>query len=379
MERALTEALSQWRGSRCELLALNIDSLHELLVRTRPQFPDGRWADVCARRREVDLPGLLSSLPSVDAPSFGPRLDALRAFAPDPHLAEALRWALEAQEDLAAPHHRALWRRVFGTLAWVGDPRVKRWLPALIASQRGGTPASRGWLQREVEALDASLPQPVVRSPRPNPASLPVPPLLGELTDDERLVTADWLSSWDDPLGEFLVLQYREVNGGLQHAQARRMRALQVRHARRWLGPLSRALRLDGLRCERGTLVEGTLSGVRALDLAGHAGWAAVRSLDLRAVRDVDSTRVIRFLREPVLRGVRVLTGCTESLALQLSHDALPFQLERLQVLDHDWQFETLLRVLQGARSLRTLRLLELNGTRWTRDPAGEWRKQLAA
>jgi hypothetical protein len=368
VERALTEALSQWRVSRCEQLALNIDALHEHLVRTRPQFPDGRWLQVCARRREEDLPGLLSSLPPVAAPSFGPRLDALRAFPPNPHLAQVLRWALEERDDLAEPASRALWRRVLATLAWVGDPRTKGWLPALAASQRGGTVASRAWLQREVATLSGSLP--IARAAAPAPFVLPGAPMLGELTDAERLVTADWLSGFDDPLGEFLVLQCQP----LHDEQARRMRALQVRHARRWLGPLSRALRLDRLVFERGVVVEGTLGGVRALETSGHASWCSVRSLDLRALRNVDAGRIVRFLREPVLRGLRVLTGLTEGVVAELAHGAVPFQLERMQVIQ--WQPGELRRLLGLARSLRSLRLLDLNGTRWVRGAGGEWQKE---
>lgn len=372
MERELTEALSRWRVSRCEQLALNIDALHEHLVRTRPQFGDGRWEELCLRRREADLPGLLAMLPPVDDPRFGARLDSLRAFAPDPHLSVALRWALEAREDLAGPEHRALWRRVFSTLAGLGDPRVKGWLPDLVANQRGSTAASRLWLVREALALCGSLPAPARSSP---PLVLPTVPLLSERSDVERLVTADWLSGFEDPLGEFLVLQHLEATRGLQQGQRKRMNQLQTRYARRWLGPLSRALKLEGLRFERGAVVAGTLGGVRALELAGHAGWTSVRALDLRALRSVNAARVAAFLRQPVLRSLTTLTGVPEPIALELAHEPLPFKLERLQIIEAHWHLDSLIKVLQTGRALGSLTALEHHGMRWGRSPEGEWRK----
>ena len=372
MERELIDALSRWRVSRCEQTALNIDALHEHLVRTRPQFGDGRWEEVCLRRREEDLPGLLSTLPAVDDPGFCARLDLLRGFAPDPHLSLVLRWALEAREDLAGPRHRALWRRVFATLAALGDPRVKGWLPELVAHQRGSTASSHRWLIQEANTLCGSLPAPAASSP---PVVLPRVPLLSDRTDHERLITADWLSGFGDPLGEFLVLQHLEATRGLQQGQRKRMNQLQTRYARRWLGPLSRALKLEGLRFERGAVVAGTLSGVRSLDLAGHVGWTSMRWLDLRALRYVTADRVGRFLRQPVLRSLTTLTGVPEHIALELAHEPLPFKLEKLQIIEAHWQLDSLIRILQTGRALGSLTSLEHHGMRWVREAGGEWRK----
>ncbi len=372
MERELTDALSRWRVSRCEQTALNIDALHEHLVRTRPQFGDARWGELCLQRREEDLPGLLAMLPPVDDRRFGERLDALRGFAPDPHVSVALQWALEAREDLAGPEHRALWRRVFSTLACLGDPRVKRWLPDLVANQRGSTATSRHWLMNEVRVLCGSIPAPPASTARP--LVLPTVPLLSDLTDNERLVTADWLSGYEDPLGEFLVLQHFEATRGLQQGQRKRMHQLQTRYARRWLGPLSRALKLECLRFERGAVVAGTLGGVRALELAGHVGWSSVRWLDLRALRGVTTDRVSKFLRQPVLRSLTTLTGVPEHIALDLAHDPVPFKLEKLQIIEAHWHLDSLINVLQTGRALSSLRALEHHGMRWAR-VGGEWRK----
>jgi hypothetical protein len=200
---------------------------------------------------------------------------------------------------------------------------------------------------------------------------LPTVPLLSDLTEHQRLVTADWLSEFEDPLGEFLVLQHAHQ---LQQGQRKRMNQLQTRYARRWLGPLSRALKLEGLRFERGAVVAGTLGGVRALELSGHVGWTSMRWLDLRSLRTVAADRVGAFLRQPVFRGLTTLTGVPENIALDLAHGVLPFKLEKLQVIEAHWQLESLIRILQSGRALGALTALEHHGMRWER-VGGEWRK----
>jgi hypothetical protein len=353
MERALHQALARWRACRCEQLALNIDSMHEHLVRTRPQPAASR-----------DLSSLLSSLPPASHPGFGAHLDALRAFPPDPRVAQALRLSLEAEEQLAAPSHRATWRRTFATLASIGDPRARGWLPPLVQAQRGGTTASRHWLRQETAQLCGALP--TATPSEVAPVELPAAPPLESLSDQERLVTADWLSDHGDPRGEFLVLQHR---GALLPTERRRLGRLLRDYGRRWLGPLSRAIRPEGLRFEKGVVVECRLSGERAAEFTGHSFWRAVRALDLRSLRWGTSwQRVVSFLAHDVMANLRELRGVELQLITVLLTSRVPWRLERLEVLGYG-AFEP--RFLDWLPPFSKLTHLTANAMRWQRGANG--------
>ncbi|MFT3712442.1 MAG: hypothetical protein QM817_32755 [Archangium sp.] len=349
MERALHQALARWRTCRCEQLALNIDSLHDHLVRTRPQPASSR-----------ELSSLLSSLPAATHHAFGAHLDALRAFAPDPRVAQALRLALENEDSLAAPAHRATWRRAFATLASIGDPRARGWLPPLVQAQRGGTTASRHWLRQETQQLCGALPTATPSDVLP--VELPKTPPLESLSDAERLVTADWLNEFGDPRGEFLVLQHR---GALLPTEKRRLGRLLRDYGRRWLGPLSRALRNDGLRFEKGVVVECRLSGERAAEFTGHSFWRSVRVIDLRALQwNVSLPRVVGFLSHAVMSGLRELRGVPLPILTALLERRMPWRLERLEILGYG-AFEP--QFLEWFPPFAKLTHCNVNGQRWQR------------
>lgn len=372
MERALTEALARWRQCRCERLALNIDLTIDHLARARPQFAAERFFEVAARRRDEDLPGLLSVLPEPGAPELPAHLDALRGRPPHPTLAEALRRLLEARADLAAPRWRWLWRRALVMLAESGDPRVRTWLPSLVRAQRGGTPAARAWLEAECGLLCGGLPRAAPTDVDPLGAVGDVSPLV-PLSDDARLVFADGLSEQGDPLGEFVTLQYRPA---LAPVERRRAEELQRRHARRWLGPLSRAVRPDGLRFERGVVVACRLSGDRAAELTNHPAWATVRSLDLRANGLSSNERLLAFLRAPVLRGLAELRGVPLELAYMLVTEPVAFRLEALELAGYG---SVDLEILSWGRVFGALREVKMNGQRWLRAPGQPWAADIAA
>ncbi|MFZ5440400.1 MAG: hypothetical protein ACOZQL_10345 [Myxococcota bacterium] len=362
MERALHEALVRWRKCRCERLALNIDILSERLLCTRPQCAADRWNAVAARRRAEELPGLLSTLAEVGSSRFLAQLDALRGFEPDPRVAQAVRFALESREDLAAPAYRALWRRVFAVLASIGDPRARGWLPPLIQAQRGGTTTSLRWLRQQTSSLCGALPEPQPTEVEPLP---PPPPRLDALSSAQRLVLADALSEQGDPFGEFLVLQHQDP---LPPVAQRRCNVLVRDYGRRWLGPLSRAIRPRGLRFERGVVVACSLSGGRAAEFTNHPGWAWVRTLEVGGLQYATRLApVLEFLRAPVLARVRELVGVPVWLLWALLDGPLPFQLEHVEV--PGWvqpaEFELVLR----HRAFAGVKSFVANG-RWLRSPA---------
>jgi hypothetical protein len=353
MERTLNRALAQWRTCRCEQLALNIDLLNEHLLRTQPQPASSRA-----------LSSFLCALPPASSPDFGARLDALRGFEPDPRIAQALRLSLEPEAGLAAPQHRATWRRTFATLATMGDPRTRTWLPPLVASQRGGTAASRWWLAQEAQQLCGTLP--VSTPSRVAPLDLRAPPPLESLTDAERLVTADWLSENGDPRGEFLVLQHRAT---LSPVEKKRLGRLLRDHGRQWLGALSRAIRSDGLRFEKGVVVQCLLSGDRAAEFTGHDFWRPVRVLDLRALQwSTRVGRVVEFLSSPVLGNLRELRGVSMALLTALLQAKVAWRLERLELLGYA---DTEPQFLEWFAPFSQLTYFMENGRRWRRAPSG--------
>jgi hypothetical protein len=324
--------------------------MHEQLVRTRALPAAERFFELAARSREDDLTALLTLLPDPGADDFGPHLDALWRFPPDPRLAEALRRGLETQDDLAHPRWRSTWRRVLPLLARVGDPRVAAWLPGLVRAQRGGTAASRRWLVGEVRALCGALPE--ARESGVAPFVAREAPPLSSLTAEERMVIADGLSEQGDPLGEFLVLQHLPR---LLSVERKREAQLQRVYSRRWLGALSRAVRPDGLRFEKGVVVACRLSGARAAELTNHPAWATVRSLELRATSGPVDARLEAFLLAPAMAALTELRGVPLALAYALLERRVPFQLELLALQGYGAFDAELLSWSAAFRSVRTL------------------------
>lgn len=370
MERALQQALARWRTCRCEQLALNIDSLHEHLLRSAwlPPIQPELARPQTARRELVspksELTSLIISLPSPSSPRFGAHLDAMRAFPPDPRVAQALRTALEFEEGLAAPKFRTVWRRVFATLASIGDPRARGWLPPLAQAQRAGTTASRRWLLAGTAELCGALP---VGQPS-NVAPIDLPPVkpLESLSDEERLVTADWLSSYGDPRGEFLVLQHKRE---LLPLERQREGELVRKWARSWLGPLARAIRTDGLRFEKGVVVECRLSGDRAAEFTNHSTWRSVRSLDLRSLQwNVSLPRVTAFLAAPAMAALRDVRGMSTAILAAVIGQRMPWRLESLEVLGYGALEPQLLEWMPWFSQLKEY---VMNGQRWRREPTG--------
>jgi uncharacterized protein (TIGR02996 family) len=359
MERALFEALALWRQRPSEALAHHIDRLSDALTAQRPAVAPEAWLDVCARRHPADLGRLLAALPGSSPAVLHARLDALWRWPRDPRVAEGLRrltlHGLRAQDT-------GVWRRVLALVSHAGDSRASLWLNDALVELDGPPAAVRRFVQRAQECLlalhrplrephleDCALPPGRIESTAPPPDEL-----------HARLVFADGLSEAGDPRGEFIVLQsFAEP----RRAQRRRMDALLRAYARSWLGRLSPALKLEGLRFTFGYPVAGRLSGYRALrDLVGAPEWSTFVELNLRelARRAPHPELLLRFLGHSALSGITRLVAFPASCVTALCTSTAPLPVQLLEV--SGWVGPAAREALWRSAALPRLQTLTVEG-----------------
>ena len=148
------------------------------------------------------------------------------------------------------------------------------------------------------------------------------------------------------------------------------MSQLQRDYARLWLGPLRRAIRLDGLKFEKGVVVACRLSGERAAEFTGHPLWRTVRSVDVRNLQwNVSLPRVRDFFAAPVMSGLSELRGVSVPLLTALMERRMPWRLRELEVLGYGALEPGFLDWLPAFRALERC---TVNGLRW-RKRDGVW------
>ena len=300
-----------------------MDSLEAAVSALTSGQADTALAAVSAAWLEYRLPVLaeLAELYDAQAPSelgrqlsslFTSRVDTsleqLRALGPidDPLFASFVLRALEAPPFLG-PSARPLLIELLHAAARLSDPRLVERAPAIIETWTARvTPKPArvegiALLQEVVQQIRdqrrpkapqnllAALVERLNRLAAPRRRAVELLAAVRANPDDDgpRLVFADFLLEQNDPRGEFIMLQLKRRDSGLDEAGQRREAELLKQHGKPWLGPLAAVLtfgkRYSSTTFERGFLciADIQLSAGKKLDLVlDDPHWSTVEQLE---------------------------------------------------------------------------------------------------
>ncbi len=359
MERALDTALAAWRQHPTSALADRLDHLSDELTRQHPAISAADWEHRCSLKRPIDLGPLLAALPPMSAPEWGARIDRLAGWPRDPRLTTELSRQLLQRLPRAEEH--AVWRRVLGLVAWVGDVRAATWLAEALGELDGRFAAGRALTLRANELIVFLANRPGLLSVRSAvPRSVTTPIVRAPKEPTERAILADQLLERGDARGELIVLQSLDQP---RAEQRRRSKALLREYAGAWLGRLAPALKREGLQFEHGFVVAGRVSGYRALRrLIGVPEWSGIRALDLRELRWRHAARdlLLAFLTHPVMQTLERVEHFPAAEVSALLRAKKATSIAALGVTG--WLEPVAIDELRQARALPKLTSLVING-----------------
>ncbi len=387
-EAALALLLNAWRLSRTPGISAAISRLSADLQRgASPLGGKGRaafqvrWLDLEMANRAVDMGVLCSTLSTPPCGHIEERLYRLTRRPPDPRLGQALCALIERACCLG---RSALWSMAFDHLDAQEYPRaidalrkrltqrlspadgkhhtwffsrVRASLERLERRAPAQEPALLEALNRQLGRLEVAAPSiitPGAPEPAPLADSAPERALLSAVLeaprdDGPRQVYADWLIERGAPRGEFINLQLRATLGEEQRA---RIRSLEARHGRAWLGAIEPAIVPESFRFKRGFLgrcrARFRTEQQRAL-LLHHPMWATVESLEGEP----------KLIAQPHLRALREVEFLTWTGALEVDALGPPAKVEALG-LSLEGASARDLEALPGQLRWRGLRRLRL-------------------
>lgn len=354
-EEAIALLVAAWRQTRDPATAEALDGLSRW-VRARGRGIEAKTAAARARQfdalvaagRPADLEFLIDGIGNEKLEEARRRVEALRAFAPDPRLSRGLI-ELVAKLPFSARSAMPFWTLVSDVIAACADPRAAEaigGIPArlvpLVGSERTAMIETK--LRKVTAALDkAGPPRALAADERAAVEALllRVRALGGRAAsgsdegegeellaavyetpeaDEPRQVYADWLQERGDPRGELIALQLARAASG--EAPSLRERKLLGTHGKAWLGPLGRGRILDEKRTRfaRGFFAAGSLLA-RGIDtIHGHREWATCEDLD---VGNLPSGSLRTFLRDPVMRGLHTLRRLPIAMLWELADEPL--------------------------------------------------------
>jgi uncharacterized protein (TIGR02996 family) len=262
---------------------------------------DAAWHTACVERDPIVYGLLVESL--LDTRSNKQtleRFEALVDHGPDPRLGA---WLAAVFRDppyyVGASRTGKFWRRMFGAIPEIGDPRLAE-LAETLPDHWKNTDANvdelNALLDRVIDTI-RQMPAPPLLSAAaekacdeildalgPRPASAvhearTEEELLSAVyadprADAPRLVYQDWLLEGGDPRGEFIALQFAAARGKLTAAERKREKELLAEFGRHWVGDLDEHLLAAGRVFERGFLSE-----CRAKSVTLSWAWSTVRRL----------------------------------------------------------------------------------------------------
>lgn len=250
-----------------------------------------------------------------------PVVELLAELPPDPRIARLALALLRDFDDLSHSSTK-LWRRLIDLVETHGDPEAGAmlgWAPALgkmgptvrprldnvtkrLAKSKALSNDELTEIERTIDAFVPGAPRHVASQHASTGEELLAEIQRNPNDDDARLVYADWLSSWNDPRGEFIVLQFQRAEGKSTPAGEKRESALLKKHFREWAGPLrplltpaarhgddpvrreELAVPLPGY--ERTTFAKGFLASLNPFELPRHRRavlddpiWSTIREL----------------------------------------------------------------------------------------------------
>jgi uncharacterized protein (TIGR02996 family) len=177
-------------------------------------------------------------------------------------------------------------------------------------------------------------------------------------SDELRLVYADFLQEQNDPRGEFISLQIQramlERQGQKSSPDAlKREKQLLKTHQKEWLQVFGGAFRLDDLHWERGFLSKAelkyTLPAREFQYLLDNPYLSTLSSLNVQT----DSRELLPFLRQPSLKGLKILKGLKgEDATILLNEGAFP-RLELVHWRYSRWGMEEPMLVNQHLESFK--------------------------
>lgn len=225
------------------------------------------WQAIAARRRAVDLGGLVARLPDGRAKDMAPKVQELLQWPPDPRVARGLIELL-ASPPSALDLIKPFWLDCWALLArHASDAQLDQLqdrfehsgaLMEVLGPVIGFARQLRHG-RRDV-VLGAKLPElPRVSGSLPSVTGTSGDELLRDIYKNPedlelRAVYGDWLLERGDPRGELIALQLKTKRTG---AETKRIKELIKDHYAHWLGPLSRILQKPSVRFEAGFPVEG--------------------------------------------------------------------------------------------------------------------------
>lgn len=396
---AIALLVEEWRRTRAPALADALDALSRWVrVRARGRGIEAKTAAARARQFDAlaagghaaDLEFLLDGIGNEKIEEARRRVEALRAFAPDPRLSRGLLELVGAL-PWSARSTMPFWTLVADVIAACADPRadetiagVRARLMPLVGSER--TEMIEIKLRKVTAALErAGAPRALTDGERAaidevaarvrgmtgdgGAASDDGEALLAAVyetpeADEPRQIYADWLQERGDPRGDFLALQLQRARTG--EPPSLRERKLLGTWQKAWLGPLGRGKILDDKRTrfERGFFAAGTLLA-RGIDtIVGHREWATCEELDVGALASSAPT-LMALLRDPAMRALRTIWRLPVGALWELAERPLRRPLVEVG-LSEPLEPSQLARLArrEGLESLRRVRLTVADGER---------------
>lgn len=336
---AVALLLDAWRASRAPAIADVLDGLSRAL-RARVKGIEAKTASARARQFDALVASggptvvefLLDGIGNEKIEEARRRVEALRAFAPDPRLSRGLL-ELTARLPFSALSAMPFWTLVSDVIATCADPRAEHAIGELRATL---LPLVGGDRADKIVAKLRKVSSAIARQGQPRPLDPDAAATVAAIgtrvsaiggarlsggsdgealleaiyetpeADEPRQVYADWLLERGDPRGEFIALQLQRARTGAPPSL--RERKLLGTWGKAWLGPLGRGRILDERRTrfERGFFVAGMVLARGVDTVHGHREWATCEELDVGLLASSPSV-LSALLHHPCMRAVQKL------------------------------------------------------------------------